>query len=440
MIDSLSTLLHPGLYVIVCALISMLTVFWAYFKVLKIAKMKSLVDNPDARKLQQVPIPILGGIAVFLGIITGLLVASCLFDGTALLFPVLAGMGILLYTGTIDDLLGLTPKSRIIIEVLVILGMIYGTGMCIDNLYGLWGIGNVDWWIAVPVTVFAGVGIINATNMIDGVNGLSSGLCMACSVMFGSVFFREGDYVNSSLAFIMAAGLLPFFLHNVFGQSSRMFIGDAGTMVMGTMLTWFTISMLSSEKMLALPHVILPSAETNSIGINDLILQDFKGIGVVALTLAIVVVPIADTLRVMTMRVLRGKSPFHPDKTHLHHSFIAMGISHSITTLCIVLIDIIGVLVWYLSFYLGASVDMQLYIVVAYGVFCVWGTYALLHASEHSQSRFAVWCRNFSPYTHFGRKEWWQKIQLHLDAPEFTPNEVSEKRRELREKFHPEQN
>ena len=160
-------------------------------------------------------------------------------------------MSAMLYAGAIDDILGLTPTARFVIEILVIAGVVLASGVCMDSLHGLWGVSDFSWWIAPPLTVFAGVGVVNSINMVDGVNGLSSGLCVQCCLLFGAVFMAVGDYANSLLAFSMAASLLPFFVHNVFGNTSRMFIGDAGTMVMGMLMTWFVISAMNSSTPLA---------------------------------------------------------------------------------------------------------------------------------------------------------------------------------------------
>lgn len=94
------------------------------------------------------------------------------------LAPIILGIFVMLYTGCLDDIVGLKPKPRLIIEVGTIIGLILSTGLCIDSFQGLWGIYDFSWFLAIPLTVFAGVGIINAVNMIDGVNGLSSGLCI----------------------------------------------------------------------------------------------------------------------------------------------------------------------------------------------------------------------------------------------------------------------
>ena len=152
---------------ILSALFTIYSVKWIYLKILKIAKIKDIVDNPNVRKLQKTPMPVLGGLVVFFGLLMGLMLFYALTSGEyTISSPLIIGAGVLLFFGAMDDILNLTPKSRIIIEIVTILGLIFGSGMCIDSLYGLWGINNFSWWIAVPLTVFAGVGIINAYNMM----------------------------------------------------------------------------------------------------------------------------------------------------------------------------------------------------------------------------------------------------------------------------------
>jgi len=393
------------LMLVASALVAFMTVNWAYFKILRIAKDKKLVDNPDARKLQKTPIPVMGGIAVFIGVVAGMLAASVMVgidndvESTAYLLPVLMAMVVMLYTGAMDDIIGLTPRSRFVIEILTVLGLIYGGGGCIDSLHGVLGIGAFPWWMAVPLTVFAGVGIINAVNMVDGVNGLSSGLCMVVASLFAMAFVKSGDWSNAVLAFIMVASLLPFYVHNVFGLRSRMFIGDAGTMVMGVLLVWFTISVLRSDSPVRY-------------------YSEATGVGLVAMMLAFLSVPVFDTLRVMTMRMVHGRSPFSADKTHLHHVFIAAGVSHFITSTSVILINLTVCLVWAVSVLLGACVTWQLVLVIVSAMLLVWGTYAFIRVNEIRHTRFMHWLSHFSVATHLGRTEWWKAISRWLDAPE----------------------
>lgn len=377
---------------------------WVYFKILKIAKDKNLVDNPDARKLQKEPVPVMGGIAVFLGVVFGLLAGVSLmgmfsFRQNIEMLPILCTMVVMLYVGAMDDIIGLSPGSRFFIEAVVICGLIYASDCCVDSFHGLWGIMDFSWWIAVPLTVFAGIGIVNAVNMIDGVNGLSSVSCMIWSSFFGIFFIYSKDVANAIVAFSMVAALLPFAIHNIFGSRSRMFIGDAGTMVMGILLLWFTIC--------------LDKTDTSKFLLTD----DIK-INPVAMALAILGLPIFDTLRVMSVRIMHRKSPFHPDKTHLHHIFVAIGVSHVVITLTEVLIELLIVAIWVVSLLLHASLDLQLYVVVAVSIILVWGTYIFLHYHVVRHTDLLHKLTGFSVRTHIGRVDRWIRFAEWLDAPE----------------------
>lgn len=381
----------------IAGLISVVAVDWIFLKVLKVAKVKGLVDNPDARKLQKDPVPVLGGIAVFFGLIFGLLAFGS-FYGLQGLLPVLLGASVMIYVGALDDIMGLTPRSRIVIETLVLLGIIFGSGMCVDSLHGLWGIEGFSWWVAVPLTVFAGIGIINAYNMVDGVNGLSSGLCMVMSFILGVIFYKRGDMSNAALAICFAGALVPFYVHNVFGKLSKMFIGDAGTMVMGLLVSWFVIRVLSSQNVIT---SILPDHD------NRLCL--------VAMMVAIASVPVFDTLRVMTGRIVKGISPFQADKTHLHHIFIATGVSHLVTSLSELLLNLLVVGVWYVSYQCGWGLEAQFYATVAAAMVLVWGTYVFLHFQAVHKTKMFDRFNRWSRVTHWGHKRWWLSVQKRLD-------------------------
>lgn len=402
MVEQIIILLLP-------AIASLVSVNWVFLKILSIAKRKGLVDNPNSRKLQKNPVPVLGGLAVVFGLLSGMAVyvAVCMILNISVttmgvsLLPIILCCSIMLYVGSLDDILGLTAKSRLIIEVLTMLVLIFGSGLCVDSLHGLWGVENFSWWIAVPLTVFAGVGIINAYNMVDGVNGLSSGLCITCSVILGVICLKRMDLADAALSFCFAASLVPFLLHNVFGKRSRMFIGDGGTMVMGLLVSWFTIRILSSNNADSLTCLAV----------------DGRELGLVAMMLAVVCVPVFDTLRVMTSRIMKGKSPFNPDKTHLHHIFIEVGFSHSTTTSCEILINVLVCAIWYLVYRLGVSVEVQLYVVIVFAMLLVWGTYFFLSriVRKHPRSSLFKWART----THFEDTKWWISLQRWLDMESF---------------------
>lgn len=394
-------------FILLTSFASMLMTFWVYFKILAIAKEKNLVDNPDARKLQKRPIPVLGGIAVFFGVICGSLLGCCLWNCYAIL-PIILAMSMMLYVGSIDDLIDLSPRNRIIIEVLAVLGLIFGDGACIDSLHGLWGIESYSWWIGVPLTVFAGVGIINAMNMIDGVNGLSSGLCITFSCMFGIAMFRAHDYPNTMLAFIFAAALIPFLIHNVLGKTSKMFIGDAGTMTMGILMTWYVIQMLRHDHYWGWAAYV-----------------SHQHLSLVALTLAILAVPVGDTLRVMFRRILKGQSPFKPDKTHLHHMLLNYSGSHSLTSIMEISMAIIIVIIWFISYMYRVSLDTQFYIVLVSAAIIVWGSYAYLSFEDKLNSSSAYRIRKWLTKMRQGDKKWWSNLQHFIDTPHLSKQDVN---------------
>ena len=304
----------------------------------------------------------LGGIAVFMGVICGLGMACTMTDLT-LIFPIVMMMATMLYIGALDDLTGLSPVFRIVMEVFAVLVLIYGSGMCIDNFNGLWGIYQIPWTIAVPLTVFAGVGIINSINMIDGINGLSSGLCIACSLYFGVNYLHLGDIPNSVVAFTMAFSLMPFLVHNVFGLKSRMFIGDAGTMMMGILLTWFVIRYLSFYGIeRGLPGGLCPIANS----------------------LSILSVPVFD---------------------------VDCGFSHVFTAVSEILISLVVFLTSNVAYWLDYSAEIQLYLVIIAGAIFVWGTYFVLVRLKKSRG-----FKFFALRTHFERKGWWLVYQDWLDG------------------------
>ena len=375
-------------------LAAFISTLWIHPKILKIAILKNIVDNPDARKLQRCPIPVMGGIAVFFGLLVGICSSQIMFFSPGV-FILTAAMLVMLYTGTIDDILDLSPNIRFLIEILVVGFIMYVNECAIDNFNGLWGIGTIPTWFAAPLTVFAAVGIINAINLIDGVNGLSSGFCFMASVLFAIMFYISGNVTMTILATSAAGAIVPFFLHNVFGKTSKMFIGDGGTLVIGTMMSMFVISILGKGSLSA------RFAE--------------QGVGLIPFTLAVLAVPVFDTLRVMSMRILRGKSPFSPDKTHLHHLFIELGFTHTGTTVSILSLNFLIVVVWFLSYKLGASIDAQLYIVIAMSLCITFAFYKFAKDLIRHNGKGLKVLKAIANFMYIEKHGIWSKVEKIID-------------------------
>lgn len=385
--------------ILIPAVLAFLGTLWVHPKILKIAILKNLVDNPDARKLQRTPVPVMGGLAVFFGIIIGLCSSQTIFGGSfediSYAFLLVSAMLIMLYVGTIDDILDLTPTTRFIIEILIVMWLMYVNKTSINNFWGLWGVEEIPLWCSWPLTIFAAVGIINAINLIDGVNGLSSGFCFMASVLFAAIFYTTGNVKMTILAVSAAGAIIPFFLHNVFGDKTKMFIGDGGTLVIGTMMSIFVMDILHSGSQCA------PLAE--------------KGMGLIPLTLSILCIPVSDTLRVMSMRILRGTSPFHPDRTHLHHIFIELGFSHVGTTISILSLNGLVVAIWFLSYKLGASVDIQLYIVIALNILVTFIFHKFASIQIKRKGRGLRFMNRIGKSIHFEKKGFWLTVRKIID-------------------------
>lgn len=382
------------LYILSPFIVALVASIWVFPMVLNIARKKSIVDNPDARKLQRVPIPVLGGMVVMFGILVSLCVCHLFVDCSSL-FTVVLAMSIMLYVGTIDDILELSSTARFFLEILVALMIIYTCGYSIDSFHGLWGIYTISSYLSIPLTVVTVVGVVNAINLIDGVDGYSSGYGIMACVIFGILFYCVNDLTMAMLAVVCAASLIPFFLHNVFGYSSKMFIGDGGTLLLGCVMSVFVLNMLKSESLCTQYYT--------------------WGVGLIPMTLAILCVPVFDTLRVMTMRMLRKTSPFHADKTHLHHLFIELGFSHIGTTISILILNCLVILGWYISYKGGASINVQLYVVVLMSLLVTVGFYyGLRYCGKYNLAPYR-YLQRLGKVSHVERKGFFLLMQNIMD-------------------------
>lgn len=374
--------------------VAFVATLWVHPKVLKIAILKNLVDNPDARKLQRRPVPVMGGLAVFFGIVVGICSSQMVFFSPGV-FVLISAMVIMLYVGTIDDILDLSPYTRFAIEIAVVAFIMYVNNNGINNFWGLWGIDTISMWIAAPLTIFAAVGIINAVNLIDGVNGLSSGFCFMACVMFAIMFLLSGNIVMMVLATSAAGAIIPFFLHNVFGHNTKMFIGDGGTLVIGTMMSMFVINILKDTSLSAR--------------------LAYEGVGLIPFTLAVLAVPVFDTLRVMSARIIRGHSPFSPDKTHLHHLFLELGFSHIGTTVSILSLNFMIIVAWFVSYKLGASIDIQLYTVLILSILITFIFYKFAKIQLANKGKTLKMLQSIGKLLQIEKKGIWNLIQRAID-------------------------
>ncbi|MBQ7254467.1 MAG: undecaprenyl/decaprenyl-phosphate alpha-N-acetylglucosaminyl 1-phosphate transferase [Bacteroidales bacterium] len=382
----------------VLMLVAFVVTMLVYPLVLSFARKHNIVDNPDARKLQREPVPIMGGAAVCIGFMTVSLILFAIVGDIRLLWALLM-LTFIYAIGLWDDLRDISPALRFILESVLVWIMIPVLGIEINDFHGLWGLHVIPEYVSVPLTLVAGVGIINSVNLIDGVDGYCSSFgMMACSV-FAVLSYYSGDYVVFCVALFAIGALLPFFLHNVFGYRSKMFLGDGGSLMLGTMLTMIVFRTLTSGA---------PCAVYENLGLS-----------LPAICLAIMAVPVFDTLKVMTYRLIRGVSPFQPDKNHLHHMFIDVGYTHLATSVSILIVNFVIIAVTLFSWRQGASIDMQAYLVIGMGLL-LQGFYFFVHRQKNlnngeGSAMYRRWCSR-SHRTNLSNTKWWRKISKTVDG------------------------
>ena len=346
--------------------VAALILSWIFYPVIyRFAQKHKILDNPNQRKLQKQPVPLLGGYAIALAILLPIVVSALMFGWVQWYIPVVFVISALII-GLLDDIYELSARIRFGVEIILVGLYIWFSHSMIGNIYGMWGVEQLSYWIAVPLSILAGVGIINSINLIDGIDGYSSGFGILGCGLFGLFFISIQDWALASFMLIVGAAIVPFFCYNVFSKKKKMFIGDGGTLMIGAILT------------VAIFHIL----SQNSIN-TELVHEEM---GPVAFCLAVVCIPVFDTVRVMYERILRKTSPFTADKTHLHHLFLEHQFSHLQTTLCILCINLLIVGIWYVSYRLALNIDIQLYIVVGLGILSTFGLSAYLRRKSKHQS------------------------------------------------------
>ena len=291
-------------------------------QILLIAFRKKLFDEPDERKIHHSTVPRLGGIA-FEPVILFTIFILLVFDVHALRFQLMEELGnnvlslsicvcslILLYlVGIADDLIGVKYSAKFVVQIGCGLLFLFG-GLYISDLHGLLFLNKLPWWVFWPLTVTLVVFIINAMNLIDGIDGLASGLSGVALGYYGCVFFEIGEYTFALVAFATLGTVIPFFYYNVFGKAEKqqkIFMGDTGSLTIGLILSFLSFRMANVD--ISADHTCLSRVHPFFLAFCPLL------------------VPCMDVIRVFIHRIRMGNSPFLPDKSHIHHKLLNLGMS-----------------------------------------------------------------------------------------------------------------
>lgn len=317
-------------------------------QILLIAFRKKLFDEVDDRKIHKGVVPRLGGIAFFPSILFsfaivvgfnlkhfGWDVAGIYFEGVVPFYFMICAVLLMFLVGIADDLIGVKYMAKFVVQILASI-LIVCSGIYIDNFFGFLWIHHIYDWIGWIATAFMVVFVVNAINLIDGIDGLASGLSTVAFVFYSIIFFFADQYAYSMLSAAAAGTLLPFFYYNVFGQANKqkkIFMGDTGALTTGMILIFCAIGMLH-----------LGTAPV-AIDYNPVILG-----------LSPLIIPLFDVVRVYLHRVVRHHNPFLPDKSHIHHKLLALGLNQRIALIIIMLWSMFFIVInMFLSTYINPT-------------------------------------------------------------------------------------
>ncbi|MGL5787280.1 MAG: MraY family glycosyltransferase [Bacteroidales bacterium] len=297
-------------------------------RIVFISQSKKLFDIPNERSSHNRVIPRLGGVSFFPSMIFAFAFVLGLrllagyeinpYFGHQLLVEgifLLCGLMIMFTIGVADDLVGVSFSKKFCAQTLASLLLIAG-GIYVNSFHGLFGLMEMPQALGYFVTVILVVLVINAINLIDGIDGLASGLSAIALFCLTCWFSYHGIYAYAMLAAALLGAVVPFFIYNVFGGKHKLFMGDTGSLLIGFLLAFLSAKFC----MLNVP------GESGSYGVD----------GAPVLILAILFVPIFDLIRVFAYRIHQGRSPFLPDRNHVHHLFLDIGFSHKRTMVSLV--------------------------------------------------------------------------------------------------------
>lgn len=317
--------------------------------VFKMAILRNFVDKPNKRSSHTGCVPNIGGIVVFLAFLCSFLLFAR-FDIIREFQYIILGAILIFLIGIYDDLLEISPRKKVKGEMLGVLVLIVGGGFYISDLHGLFGLYEISPWIGIPLTFVGLVGLINAINLIDGIDGLCSGTALMDCIFFGVWFYSCGRIEYALLCGVLSASIVPFFFINLLGKRSKMFMGDSGALMVGFLLGVMAIKFCEV----------------------DIHMKGACAVGAApGCVFSVLAIPIIDTLRLFVSRWMRGKSPFSPDKRHLHHKLLVIfnGV-HRKATFTILFLNLMFILWGYLGRNLSNEVliggDIVLFTVIFY--------------------------------------------------------------------------
>lgn len=287
-----------------------------------IAQKVKLVDVPNARKVHQTAIPLIGGLVI--GAIVFLLMGISGDKSWKEILPIIVTSYIMLLVGALDDKTDIKAKYKLAIQLFVSV-IIATSGIRITSLYGLFGIYEINVYFQYFLTILVITTAVNAFNLIDGIDGLAGSVAGIGFVLFFIIMLIEGNFGLAKIGLLFIGSIIAFLKYNM-SQKNKIFLGNSGALFLGYLLICLGIYITKFDnKIDSFPYGIF-------------------------FILFVFTIPVIDSVRVYADRILRGKSPFKADKTHIHHHLLQLGLSHKKITFTFVLINVLTFIIQYLFF------------------------------------------------------------------------------------------
>ncbi len=305
--------------------------------IIHVAKTRSLFDFIDERKVHSAAIPPFGGIAIFIGFILSTIATT----GNQIFITfryVMAAVILLFFTGLKDDLVKISARKKFAVQILASLLLILLGNVRLTYGHGFFAVNEINYLFSVTLTLFIMLSIINAFNFIDGIDGLAAGLGIVAASFFGIWFFLAGSDIYATMSFALAGSLGGFFIYNVFGNKNKLFMGDTGSLITGLIISVLAI-------------------QFNEFNISKTAEWSFNAAP--SVSFAVVMIPLIDTCRVIYIRLANKKSPFYPDKNHIHHKLLSLIPDHFSVTLILTSTSIILILLSIILNYIFINVTLQ---------------------------------------------------------------------------------
>jgi len=295
-------------------LTSLILTFLSVPSIVRIAEKKHLFDVPDERKLHKHSIPTMGGVAIFAGMIFSLTFWSTQKEIVDLQY-IISSIMILFFMGIKDDLINVRAYKKLIVQLAASFILVHWADIRITSFFGLFGFNDLNIVFSYIFSMFTMVVITNAFNLIDGVDTLGASVGVFSGLVFGAWFLRAESFQYVVLSFSMVGSLIGFLYYN--RSPAKIFMGDTGSLIIGITLSILAIKFIEANRVLSLDTT-------------------YKIKGVPVFTMGVLLIPLFDTLRVFSIRLLQGRSPFSPDRNHLHHLLIDLGFSHHQTVMALI--------------------------------------------------------------------------------------------------------